>query len=224
MTPAGEGQNEFYFMFIEAQITIRNSFLVCKQGKLRPFGPRRSPWAQAPGFQQTPLTRGLIRAAGCPWKCVCIWGEVSGCWGAPSGRHGAEMAAAGGSELPVPWLGQGPGGQGAVWALGGWERSRGEIMVGSFLPPLLCFAAKTNTSNPLQVLCRTYGERADCRASTSGMNFHPQPKGSTPGSFPPRAQMRSRSSCRGVAGLAGAAGGEDLRAAILLTGGWNCIH
>lgn len=96
MTPAGEGQNEFYFMFIEAQITIRNSFLVCKQGKLRPFGPRRSPWAQAPGFQQTPLTCGLIRAAGCPWKCVCIWGEVSGCWGAPSGRHEAEMATAGG--------------------------------------------------------------------------------------------------------------------------------
>lgn len=215
MTPAGEGQNEFYFMFIEAQITIRNSFLVCKQGKLRPFGPRRSPWARAPGFQQTPLTRGLIRAAGCPWKCVCIWGEVSGCWGAPSGRHGAEMATAGGLSRG---LGRGLGDreQCGLWG--------GEIMVGSFLPPLLCFAAKTNPSNPPQVLCRSYGERADCRASTSGMNFHPQPKGSTPGSFPPRAQMRSRSSCRGVDGLAGAAGGEDLRAAILLTGGWNCTH
>lgn len=81
MTPAGKGQNEFYFTFIEAQINIRNSFLVCKQGQLRTFGLH--------GFLLGSETR---LSANTPERClsrvrvfhgnVCLHGEqTAGCWG-----------------------------------------------------------------------------------------------------------------------------------------------
>lgn len=77
MTPAGKGQNEFYFTFIEAQINIRNSFLVCKQGQLRTFGlhgfllgseTRLSANTPEPLFEPS---------AGFPWQCLFTRGADS---------------------------------------------------------------------------------------------------------------------------------------------------
>lgn len=82
MTPAGKGQNEFYFTFIEAQITIRNSFLVCKQGKLRALGLH--------GFSLGSENRlsanipDLLFELNCGFSMemsVYIWRQISGCLG-----------------------------------------------------------------------------------------------------------------------------------------------
>lgn len=82
MTPAGKGQNQFYFTFLEAQITIRNSFLVCKQGKLRPFGLL--------GFSLGPETGLAASIPVLPLELSCafsmemsvyIWRQISGCLG-----------------------------------------------------------------------------------------------------------------------------------------------
>lgn len=77
MTPAGKGQDEFYFTFIEAQINIRNSFLVCKQGQLRTFGLH--------GFllgSETRLSANTPEplfelSAGFPWQCLFTRGADS---------------------------------------------------------------------------------------------------------------------------------------------------
>lgn len=56
MTPAGKGQNGFYFTFIEAQIAIRTNFLGSKQGKLRPSGLCGLSLDLETAFQLTSLT------------------------------------------------------------------------------------------------------------------------------------------------------------------------
>lgn len=80
MTPAGKRQSEFYFTFIE--ITIRNNFLVCKQGKLRPFGLH--------GFSLGSENRlsenipALLSELSCGFSMemsVYIWRQLSGCFG-----------------------------------------------------------------------------------------------------------------------------------------------
>lgn len=106
ITPAGKGQNEFYFTFIEAQITIRNSFLVCKQGKLRSFGLHRFSLDSENRLPATlPDLQFELSCSFSMEMSVCIWRHISGClWEGSSGKHGAEMATAGCSGFAESWF------------------------------------------------------------------------------------------------------------------------
>lgn len=74
VTPAGKGQNEFCFTFIEAQINTRNSFLVYKH-ETEPL------WAVPvlPGFRHRALANiphcCLSQASACPLKCMFALGD-----------------------------------------------------------------------------------------------------------------------------------------------------
>lgn len=94
MTPAGKGQNGFYFTFIEAQIAIRTNFLGSKQGKLKTLwaawslsGLRNSLSADIPD---------LLLELSCGFSVemsIYIW--ISECLGRICHKGEAEMARAG---------------------------------------------------------------------------------------------------------------------------------